>query len=106
MMSTCFSTASGGTALFQDFDQVAATVQLRCEALSRSSRTGRTQQFSVLRQIQAERACHLPHGLHLRATADAADREADVDGRAHIRVEQIGLQVNLAVVIEITLVGI
>ena len=46
-------------------------------------------QFAVLRQVQPQRARHLPHGLDLRVAADAAHRESHVDRRADAAVEQI-----------------
>ena len=42
---------------------------------------------AALQDVQtkvSEAARHLPHGLHLRVAADAADRHPHVDGRPHV----------------------
>ena len=52
---------------------------------------------AVLGQLQAQRAGDRLHRLDLRVAADAADRDADIDRRPHVGVEQVGLQVDLAV---------
>src|SRR3989454_6870243 len=56
-------------------------------------------EVTILRHIQAQRAGHLllAHGFNLRVAADAAYRDARIDGRTDARVEQIGLQIDLAV---------
>ncbi len=84
--------------LLQNFHQPLSTIQLllrRFVQLGPEQREGR--QFAILRQIQPQRSGHLPHGLDLRAAADAAYRKADVDGRPNIGVEQIRQQEDLAV---------
>src|SRR5439155_27218161 len=58
---------------------------------------GKGRQLAILRQVQAQRAGDLAHGLDLGAAADAADRKTDVDGRADVGIEQIGFEVNLSV---------
>ena len=52
---------------------------------------------AVLREVELQRAGDLLHRLDLRGTADAGDRDADVDGGTLVGVEQVGLQEDLAV---------
>ena len=54
-------------------------------------------ELAILREREAQRAGDLLHRRHLRRAADARHREADVHGRADARVEQVGLEVDLAV---------
>ena len=68
------------------------------DALSRSRaelREGR--QRAILRQVETQAAGDRLHGLGLRVAADAADRDADVDGGTHVGVEQVGFEEDLAV---------
>ena len=64
-------------ALLQDFDQPLPARELRLrgliELIGAELREGR--EFAVLREVQAQRAGHLPHGLDLRVAADAAHRK-------------------------------
>src|SRR5690606_6724986 len=53
--------------------------------------------FAVLREFQLYRAGDLLHRLGLCSAADAADREADVNGRTHALIEQTGFKEYLAV---------
>ena len=69
--------------LLQNFDQALTAIQLRLRSLieiGTELREGR--QFAVLREIETQRARHLPHGLDLRVAADAAHRKTHVHGRA------------------------
>src|SRR5438093_7089952 len=54
-------------------------------------------QLAILREVQAQLAGHLAHGLDLRRAADPRDREADVDGRPDATIEEVGLEIDLAV---------
>ena len=58
---------------------------------------GERLQLAVLRQVQPQRAGDRAHRPHLRGATDARHRDADVDGRSHALVEQVGLQEDLAV---------
>ncbi len=60
--------------LFQNLHQAAAAIQLGLRNLVQFRAEQRERrQIAILRQIQTKRAGHLPHGLDLRAAADAAD---------------------------------
>src|SRR5579872_299936 len=77
--------------LFENFHQVFAAVELverRFVEIGAELRECRER--TVLRHLQAQPAGDRLHGLGLGVAADAADRDADVDGRAHIGVEQVG----------------
>ena len=65
-------------------------VELRAEG-------GERLELAELRQVELERARHLLHRLDLGGAAHPAHRVADVDGRPDARVEQVGLQEDLAV---------
>ena len=54
-------------------------------------------ELAVLRQLEAQLAGDLLHRLGLRVAAHARHRDADVDGRAHARAEQVALEEDLAV---------
>ena len=54
-------------------------------------------EFAVLRHVETQRSGNLTHGFDLRVAADAADRNADVDGGTNAGVEEIGFEINLAV---------
>src|SRR5207245_1711822 len=59
--------------LLQKFDQALSTIQLRLRGLIEiAAELRECRQFAILRQFQLQRARHLPHGLDLRAAADAA----------------------------------
>src|SRR5215217_3361279 len=51
------------------------------------SELGECRKRAVLRQIEAQAACHLAHGLDLRRAAYARDGDTDVDGRPDTGVE-------------------
>src|SRR3954470_4206829 len=50
-----------------------------------------------LREVELESPGDRLHRLDLRGTTDTRDRDTYVDGRTHVGVEQVGLQVDLAV---------
>jgi hypothetical protein len=50
-----------------------------------------------LRQIQAEASGDRLHGLDLRGSTDAGDRDPDVDRWTNACIEQIGLEEDLAI---------
>src|ERR1035438_5152794 len=84
--------------LLENLHQVFAAVELidrRLVEIRAELREGR--QRAVLRQVQTHAAGDGFHGLGLRVAAHAADRDAYVDGRADIGVEQIGFEEDLAV---------
>src|SRR5271157_2597576 len=85
-------------ALLENLHHVPAAVELRQRGLVQIGaelREGR--QLAVLRQVQAQAARNLLHGLDLGVAAHAAHGDAHVDGRPYVGVEQIGFQVNLPV---------
>ena len=53
--------------------------------------------LAILRELQLDLAGDLLHRLDLRRRADAAHREADIDGRTDAAIEQFGLEEDLAV---------
>ena len=84
--------------LFENFGEPLAAIQLLLRGLVQLRTKQRERgQVAILRKFQPKRTRHLSHGLDLRAAANAAHRKADIDGRAHVGVEQIGLQEDLAV---------
>ena len=54
-------------------------------------------EVAVLRQLELQAAGDLLHRRDLRVAADARHRDADVDGRADARVEELRLEEDLAV---------
>src|SRR5439155_13204389 len=58
---------------------------------------GERLELSIGGEVEAQGAGDLFHCLGLRVSANAADADADVDGRSHAREEQVRLQVNLPV---------
>src|SRR6478672_1192272 len=50
-----------------------------------------------LGEVELESTGDRLHRLDLRGAADSGDRDTHVDGRTHVGVEQVGLQVDLAV---------
>src|SRR5439155_5303320 len=54
-------------------------------------------QLAVLREVEPQASGDLLHRLRLRGTADARDRDTDVDRWTHAREEEVALQVDLAV---------
>src|ERR1700677_447519 len=84
--------------LLEQFNRPGTAVQL---STGRGVQVGRERgerlKVTVLRQAQPQASRHRLHGLDLRGTADPGHRDADVDGRPDTRVEQVALQVDLAV---------
>ena len=76
--------------LLQDLDQAAAAIELverRLVEVGAELRERR--ELAVLREVEPQRAGHLPHRFDLRRAADARHRVADVDRGADTLVEQI-----------------
>src|SRR5215467_5550961 len=86
-------------ALFQNFGESLAACELRLrdfiQLIGAKLREGG--EFAVLRHVQTKCTGDLAHGFDLRVAADAADRDADVDGGANAGVEQVGFEIDLAV---------
>src|SRR5205814_802968 len=84
--------------LLQHFDQPLPSIELRpgrfVEVAAELREGG---QFAILRQIETQRAGHLPHRLYLRRAAHPRHRIADVDGWPNALMEQVRFEVNLAV---------
>src|SRR5208337_1000917 len=84
--------------LLQNFRQTASTGELRLRSLVEvAAKLGKRRQFAILSKIETQRAGDLAHGLDLRVAADTADRKSDVHRRTHAGVEQVGLEIDLAV---------
>ncbi len=58
---------------------------------------GERLELAVGGEVEAQAARHLLHRPDLGVAADARHRDAGVDGRPHARVEEVGLQEDLAV---------
>src|SRR6266545_3443681 len=87
-----------GERLLEQLHQAAAPLQLRAGGLIQvGGEGGERLQLAELRQVEPEPAGDPAHGLDLRVAADPGHRDAHVDGRADARVEQVGLQEDLAV---------
>ena len=85
-------------ALLEQLDHAGPPVQLVPRGLVEvGGEQGERLQGPELGQVDAQGARDLAHGPDLGAAADPRDRGADVDGRPHALVEQVGLQVDLAV---------
>src|SRR6185295_20294636 len=83
-------------ALLEELDHALTTGQLRLGRpveVGAELREGR--ELSILGEVEPKLAGHLPHGLDLRRSTHARDREADVHGRPDATIEQVGLQVDL-----------
>src|SRR3989338_698536 len=84
--------------LFQDFHGPTPALYLATSPLVQIGRElGESLQLAELREIQAQLAGHLFHGLGLCRRADARHGQADVHGRPDAAVEHVRLQINLAV---------
>ena len=99
MMTTCFSTGCG---TYWPCFRISTRRAPRssCCAWSGVEVGGELRErrhLAVLREVEAQRAGDLLHRLDLRVAADAADRDADVDGGADARVEEVGLEEDLTV---------
>src|SRR5690606_456918 len=85
-------------ALLQDLHRARAARQLRLRRLVEvGAELGECRQRAVCGQIQTERTGYLLHRFDLCGTADAGDRDTDVNGRTLTGVEQVGLQEDLTV---------
>ena len=97
--TTCSSTGIGeNCGCFSSSVRRAPRASRRCVAGSRSE--ANCAKAAISRYCASSslmRAGDLLHRLDLRRRADAADREADVDGRADAAIEQLGLEEDLAV---------
>src|ERR1700693_4680325 len=82
--------------LLEDLDQALSARELRLgrlvEVRAELQEGGK---LPVLREVQSQCPGPLLHGLDLRATPDAGDREAHVDGRTHARIEAVRLEIDL-----------
>ena len=84
--------------LFQDLDQAAAAIELIERGLVEvGTELRERRELAVLREVEAQRAGHLPHRFHLRRAADARHGVADVDRGSDTLVEEIRLEEDLAV---------
>ena len=84
--------------LLQQLHQPVAALQLRLRhRVELGAERGERLQLTELGEVELQRARHRLHRLDLRRTTHARHRDADVDGRAHTRLEQVVLQVHLAV---------
>ncbi|OEI69570.1 acetylglutamate semialdehyde dehydrogenase [Curtobacterium sp. ER1/6] len=84
--------------LLEELGQAGTTVQLTTRRLVEVGREHRERlERAVLRQLELERAGDLLDRLDLGVTTDARHRDAHVDGRTLVRVEQVRLQEDLAV---------
>ena len=85
--------------LLQQLDEPRAAIELLLRRLVEIARAElrERRELAILREIETQRAGHLPHRLDLRRAADARHRVADVDRRTHALVEQVGLEEDLPV---------
>src|ERR1700722_10070898 len=84
--------------LLQNFGKPLTAVELiLCDLVQVAAELREGSQFSELRQVKLQGSRYLPHGLDLGAATNTADRQADVHCRANAGVEQIRLQINLAI---------
>jgi hypothetical protein len=84
-------------ALLQDLDEARAALELGAGLVEVGGELREGRHGAVLREVEAERAGDLLHRLDLRVAADAADRDADVDGGADAREEEVRLEEDLPV---------
>src|SRR5260221_3015774 len=85
-------------ALLQDLDGAAAAGELlERRGVEVGAELRERLEGAELGEVEPQPARHLLHRLDLRIAADAADRDADVDRGAHVRVEQVALEEDLAV---------
>src|SRR5262245_26940897 len=84
--------------LLQDLDEPLAARQLVAGRLVQVARELRERgQLAELGQVELQLARDLLHRGRLGVAADARHADADVDRRPHARVEEVGLEVDLAV---------
>src|SRR5262249_19801633 len=84
--------------LLEDFHNAFAAVDLglsfRVEVRTKLCEGG---QFAELSQLAFEFSGDLFHGLDLGSGTDPGNRDADVDGRSHPLIEQVGFEEDLAI---------
>ena len=84
--------------LLEQLGEARASLELATRlAVEVGSELGEGRQLAVLREVETQLARDLPHRLGLCVTADTRNADADVQGRPLSGVEQVGLQVDLAV---------
>ena len=84
--------------LLEDLRQAFAAGELPLRSrIEVRSEHGKCREGAILRQFNTEGAGDLLHRFDLRVTADAADRDSDVDRRAYARVEKIRFEKDLTV---------
>src|SRR5579862_1433271 len=84
--------------LLEDLDEALAAGQLVAGVLVQVARElGEGRKFAELGEVEAQLAGHLLHGGGLGVAADARDADAGVDGGPDAGVEELGLEVDLAV---------
>ena len=84
--------------LLEQLDQPFAAVQrLLGLGIELGAELGEGLEVAVLGEVEAQLAGDLLHRLGLRVAAHPRDRDADVDRRPHARVEEVGLEEDLAV---------
>jgi hypothetical protein len=85
-------------ALLEQLGQAGAAVELLARGrVEVAGELGEVGHRAELRELELERAGDAAHGLDLGAAADAADRDADVDGGPDARVEEVALEEDLPV---------
>src|SRR4029453_11373972 len=78
--------------LLEELDHALAAGQLRLgRAVEIGAELREGCELPILGQVESELARHLAHGLDLRRSTHARDREADVHGRPDATIEQFGL---------------
>ena len=93
-----FHRIRGELRLLQELGQVGTTVQLSLRSrIQIGSEHGEGFQRTVLRQRDLQRAGDLLQGLRLGSATDSGHGDADVHSRTLVRVEQVGLQEDLAI---------
>ena len=84
--------------LLQQLDQAVAALELRLRhRVELGTERGERLELTELREVELQRSGDRLHRLDLRGATDAGHRDAHVDGRAHTRLEEVVLQVDLAV---------
>src|SRR5690348_8728155 len=84
--------------LLEQFRQTHTTINLLLGGLVQAGAKLREGcQGAELREFTLHTARDFLHGLALRVTTDAADRDTNVNGRANASVEQVGLKEDLTV---------
>ena len=99
MTATWSSTASGAAlVLVERLDQALTAGQRALRVgVEVGAELRERLEVAVLRELDLQAAGDLLHRADLRVAAHARHRDADVDGRAHARVEEVRLEEDLAV---------